>query len=524
MALGPRLDLRQSQSLVMTPQLQQAIKLLQMSNMEVSAFIEEQVEQNPLLEKEDPDGGMESAGGEADALTNSEASPEEGPMASTGDDPPEAPDSAELASSETLLEQDNAALDTDYENVWGAESASDGPAESPLDGPPDGGHWNIGGAREGLNGETYSVETMIAGETTLREHLLGQINVDLEDPIERIIAVQLVDSLDESGYLTANAEMIAEALGCNTEQVEHTIDKVQRFDPAGIFARDLAECLALQLRDLNRLDPAMEILLDNLVMLGKRDFAALRKLCAVSEEDFIDMVNEIKALNPKPAAVFDHVVAQPVTPDVFVRSDGSGGWIVELNNDTLPRVLVNSRYYATVSERATDKTDRQYLIDCYQSASWLVKSLQQRAQTILKVATELVHQQGAFFAMGVRHLRPLTLRDIAQEVGVHESTVSRVTNNKYIGTSRGIFEMKYFFTSALGQGTSGDVHSAEAIRDRIKSMIAEEAPNAVLSDDKIVEVLRRDGVEIARRTVAKYRESMRIPSSVQRRREKALQV
>ena len=518
MALGPRLDLRQTQSLVMTPQLQQAIKLLQMTNLEVTAFVEQQIEQNPLLEREDPEGGAETSDGEA--LANGEAPSDDGAVAETdGGDPPEAPDSADLTASETLLERDDAALDTDYENVWEAGSASDGPAGE----TPDGGQWNTGSTREAGDGEGYNLENMIADETTLRDHLLGQINVDLENPIERLIAAQLVESLDEAGYLNAEAAEIAESLGCGVEQVERTIEKVQRFDPPGIFARDLAECLALQLRDQNRLDPAMQALLDNLEMLGKREFAGLRKVCAVSDEDFVEMVNEIKALNPKPASVFDHVVAQPVVPDVFVRSDNKGGWVIELNSDTLPRVLVNSRYYATVSERATDKTDRQYLIDCYQSASWLVKSLQQRAQTILKVATELVHQQGAFFAMGVRHLRPLTLRDIAEEVGVHESTVSRVTNNKYIGTARGIFEMKYFFTSALGHGLNGDVHSAEAIRDRIKSMIAEEPPDGVLSDDKIVEVLKRDGVEIARRTVAKYRESMRIPSSVQRRREKALQ-
>ena len=313
-------------------------------------------------------------------------------------------------------------------------------------------------------------------------------------------------------------------MGCETQRVESTLERVKRFDPPGIFASHLAECLALQLHDRNRLDPAMEALLDNLDLLAKRDFNALRRACGVDTEDIADMIREIKALNPKPAAAFDHIVAQPVTPDVLVHRRKGFGWVVELNNDSLPRVLVNSRYYAVVREKTKRKQEQQYLIECLQSANWLIKSLQQRAETILKVATELVHMQEEFFNKGVQFLRPLTLRDVAQEVGVHESTVSRVTNGKYIGMWRGVYELKYFFTAAVGQTHTGEMHSAESVRHRIKDLIEAETADSVLSDDRIVEILSVDGVDIARRTVAKYRESMRIPSSIRRRRERSLQM
>jgi RNA polymerase sigma-54 factor len=305
-------------------------------------------------------------------------------------------------------------------------------------------------------------------------------------------------------------------------RVEATLMKVQSFDPPGIFARNLAECLALQLRDRNRLDPAIQALLDHLDLLAKRDFEALRRVCRVDADDMADMIAEIKALNPKPASAFDHIVAQPIVPDVFVRRREDGTWLVELNSEALPRVLVNTRYFATVNKHARSKAEKDYLVDRLNSANWLVKSLHQRAQTILKVATELVNQQEVFFTRGVQYLKPLTLRDVAEVIGVHESTVSRVTNNKYLGFSRGVYEMKFFFTSAIGQSAEGENLSAESIRYRIKALIDRETPDGVLSDDKIVDMLRRDGVEIARRTVAKYREAMHIPSSVQRRREKTL--
>ena len=522
MAIGPRLDLRQSQSLVMTPQLQQAIKLLQMSNLELTEYVDQELEQNPLLEREDAEGGLESDATGSDeredaagASDGAAAAPDDG----FGGDPVETPDSAEQANSETLLENDSAALDVEYDNVWDTRSASDG-GEGAIENRT---NWLTAGPR-GAGDDGPDLENVAAEAISLREYLRGQVNVDLDDPIDRMIAGHLIEALDDAGYLTVDLAGVAEIMGCRRNRVAETLERLKRLDPPGIFARDLSECLALQLRDRNRLDGPMQALVNNLDLLAKRDFRALRKSCGVDSEALAEMIRELKALNPKPATAFDHAVTQPVTADVTVRPGADGSWHVELNTDTLPRVLINSRYYAVVSKKARGKSEREYLIDCFHSANWLIKSLQQRAQTILKVAAELVHQQDDFFARGVQHLKPLTLRDIASEIGVHESTVSRVTNNTEIGVSRGVFAMKYFFTSAIGGRAGAESLSAESVRFRIKTLIGEEAPDRILSDDRIVDILGADGIDIARRTVAKYRESMRIPSSVQRRREKTLQL
>ncbi len=518
MALFPRLDLRQVQTLIMTPQLQQAIKLLQLSNLELSEYIERELEQNPLLEREDPEG--DNADSEPaqtrDESVGADFSDAQPGNSATADDGFDQPDSVELTGAEDITGNNDAALDTDYDNVWNSDSAADAAGDI----APDALYWQVSGGG-GFDESDVVLESTQAGEVTLRDHLVGQVNVDLDDPVDRMIALHLTDLLDDAGYIPMALADVAAALGCKPERMDITLEKVQRFDPPGIFARDLAECLSLQLQDLNRFDPAMQALVENLDLLAKRDFGALKKICGVEPDDLADMVNEIKALNPKPAQAFDHAVAQPVTPDVIVRRQ-AGGWAVELNPENLPRVLVNNRYYARVSKQTSGKDDKEYIDNLYQSANWLVKALHQRAQTILRVATELVKRQDKFLNQGVQHLKPLVLRDIAQVLNIHESTVSRVTNNKYMATPRGIFEMKYFFTFALGDGESGDIHSAEAIRFRIKAMIEKETPDAVLSDDKIVKILRNNGVDIARRTVAKYRESMRIPSSIQRRREKTL--
>jgi len=517
MAIGPRLDLRQSQTLVMTPQLQQAIKLLQMSSVELSEYIDQEIEQNPLLEREGGEGGLDAERADADR-SEDPVNPSETALADGfGDEFSAVPDSADHAVSESIGDSDRS-LDTDYENVYEPESASDG---APANGAGEGDslHWSATGAS--YNDELSGLGNIAAGEMSLREHLFGQINVDFNDPVDRMIAGNLIDLLDEAGWFDGDTDQVAQALACPVERVEETLARCQTLDPPGIFARGLAECLALQLRERNRLDPAMATLLENLDLLANREFSQLRRLCGVDNDDLLEMVAEIKALNPKPASDFDHEVAQPVIPDVFVRRDETG-WRVELNSDTMPRVLVNTHYHAIVRKHARSRDDKDYVADKFQSANWLVRALHQRAETILKVATEIVRQQEAFFDRGVEFLRPLTLRDVAETVGVHESTVSRVTANKYLGMSRGIYEMKYFFNSAIGRGDVGESKSAESIRFKIRSLIDRETPDTVLSDDRIVDILRDEGIDIARRTVAKYRDAMRIPSSVQRRREKSL--
>jgi RNA polymerase sigma-54 factor len=421
-------------------------------------------------------------------------------------------DVLDRSTAERLPDAADEPLDTDYENLYTGGAAWEGPGGEPA--------FSTRGSAGGGDDGDFSLEQRLSDSVTLRQHLTRQLSIAISDPADRAIGACLIDQLDDNGYLSADLDDLAGQLGCPTERLAAVLAILQGFEPTGIFARSLAECLALQLMERDRYDPAMQTLVENLDLLAHGEHARLRKLCGVDHEDLAEMIAEIKALDPRPALSFEGEVAQPVVPDVLMRPDRQGGWIVELNSETVPRVLVNSDYYTQVSARVRSKKEREYLAERLQSANWLVKALHQRATTILKVASEIVRQQDAFFRKGVEHMRPLTLRDIATEIEMHESTVSRVTSNKYIATPRGTFELKYFFTAAIA-GANGTAHSAEAVRHRIKVLIEAENSREILSDDTIVELLRRDGVDIARRTVAKYREAMRIPSSVQRRREKA---
>ncbi|HZU88851.1 MAG TPA: RNA polymerase factor sigma-54 [Stellaceae bacterium] len=485
MGFSQRLELRQSQTLVMTPQLQQAIKMLQLSNLELAEFIEAEIEQNPLLERQD-----RSAAPAAEPA-------EEGTSPPLGS--PDFPD--------TLAEA--------AEHWRAASGTEEGDGSIDLAGDPQA--W-----RSGNGAEWPGLDQTAARSRTLREHLAEQIGADLGDPGDRVIALHLLDLLDEAGYLRDAPAAVAETLGCGLARVEAVLARLQQFDPAGVFARDLRECLLLQLRERGRLDPPMEVLLDNLPLLAARNVAALCRLCHVEPEELARMIAAIKALDPRPGYAFDPPLAQPVVPDILMRVRPQGGWTIELNPETLPRVLVNHRYHKEISRTARNKTEKDYLSERFNAANWLVRSLHQRATTILKVAAEIVRQQDAFFRRGVQALRPLILRDVADAIGMHESTVSRVTANKYMATPRGLFELKYFFTSAIPASRGGDAHSAEAVRSRIRGLIDREPPEETLSDERIVELLQQEGIDIARRTVAKYREAMRIPSSVQRRREKLL--
>lgn len=509
MALTTKLELRQSQSLVMTPQLQQAIKLLQLSNLDLASFVEAELERNPLLEKADASGDGEGA----DVAAGDEAE-----LAGDGEDDAGEDEWSDLAAEwEGAGDGDAAAaFDTEVENIFPEAAEPQGGllADSGWAGQ------HIGAGQD--PDSDYNLEAFVAGEVGLHDHLREQLVLSISDPAQRLIGQYLIDMVDEAGYLRGDIAGVAERLSAPPELVEAVLGILQGFDPAGVFARDLKECLALQLKDRDRYDPAMQAFIANLDLLARRDFAALKLACGADDEDLADMIAEVKTLNPKPGLRFGHTPVQAVVPDVFVRQRPDGAWHVELNTDTLPKVLVNRAYYATVSKTARRPQDKTYLVDCLQTANWLVKSLDQRARTILKVAQEIVRQQDAFLTWGVQHLRPLNLKTVAEAIGMHESTVSRVTSNKYMATPRGIFELKYFFTSAIASAGNGEAHSSEAVRHRIKQLIDNEAPDRVLSDDKIVTILRGEGIDIARRTVAKYREGMRIASSVQRRREKSL--
>jgi RNA polymerase sigma-54 factor len=488
-----RLELRQAQTLIMTPQLQQAIKMLQLSNLELSQFVEGEIQQNPLLERREA-GIREIA-----------------PASATG--AAESPTPAPLA--ETIADD----FTPEAAAHWHAASGEEGDGSADL-----GGESRLWRGRNGSldGGDRPEIEHNLTRPRTLREHLLEQIGADLAEPGDRVVALHLLDLLDEAGYLHAGLDGVARLLDCETAHVETVLARLQQFEPAGVFARDLPECLALQLSERNRLDPAMEALLENLQLLADHKITALVRACRVDPADLADMIAEIKSLDPKPGLAFDPPLAQPVVPDILMRAQPDGGWLVELNGETLPRVLVNNRYYARIRATTRSKAEKDYLTERLHAANWLVKSLHQRATTILKVAAEIVRQQDAFFRHGVRSLKPLVLRDIADTIGMHESTVSRVTSNKYIATPRGLYELKYFFTSSIPASGGNGAHSAEAVRHRIRGLIDRESADGTLSDERIVELLQQDGVEIARRTVAKYREAMRIPSSVQRRREKLL--
>jgi RNA polymerase sigma-54 factor len=502
MALTQRLQLRQSQALVMTPQLMQAIKLLQLSNLDLTAYVDAELERNPLLDRDAEDEGAPN--GANGAATSAEPGAGEAQGVNGHD-----------------LEPQRSAGEPQADRSLDDTSVDDAEPGRPrsAEGPAGYSEW-AGVGPGGRDDGDYNLEAYVSAETTLADWLREQLTLAIIDPVQRMIGQYLIDLVDEAGYLAGDLAAAAEKLGTSTAELEAVLGILQSFDPPGVCARDLAECLAIQLKERDRFDPAMQALVGRLDLLARRDVAGLKKVCGVGDEDLIDMIGEIRRLNPKPGLAFGSAVVQPIVPDVFVRPGPDGGWIVELNSDTLPKVLINQSYYSEVSATARRDTDKSYLAECLQNATWLVRALDQRARTILKVSNEIVRQQDGFFARGVEYLRPLNLKTVAEAIGMHESTVSRVTANKYMATSRGIFELKYFFTSAIAAAHGGEAHSAEAVRHRIKQLIDAEPAADVLSDDTIVDKLREAGIDIARRTVAKYREAMRIPSSVQRRREK----
>lgn len=493
MALAAKLQMRQSQALVMTPQLMQSIRLLQFTHAELERFVDEEIERNPLLERV----------AEPDVALADEAQP--------------------VSESSDWLEPDlewsaqdiSAKLDTSLENVF-----PDDPGDSDRLGPDLAAQWKSNAAGSMPAGEGFDLDNIAASAITLRQHVAEQIAFGFADPADAMIATELADTLDEAGYMRGDMNEIANRLGARRAAVERVLRVCQTFDPAGLFARSLAECLALQLQERNRCDPAMRTLIGHLELLARRDFQSLRRICGVDDEDLLDMLAEIRSLDPKPGMAFSSGTADTIVADVLVRAAADGSWAIELNPETLPKVLVDQTYFARVSAHAKSPSDREFLAECFQSANWLTRSLDQRAKTIMKVSAEIVRQQDAFLVHGVRHLRPLNLRTVADAIGMHESTVSRVTSNKYMLTPRGVFELRYFFTASIASAEGGDAHSSEAVRHRIRGLIDGERFADVLSDDAIVDILRKSGVDIARRTVAKYREGMNIPSSVKRRREK----
>jgi RNA polymerase sigma-54 factor len=521
MAISAKLEMKQGQSLVMTPQLLQAIKLLQLSHLDLQSFVEAELERNPLLERPEDDDGPFAAAGEPREASGEAFGEASGDMA--GDSSGDGRDDwygEELSVSREAIESD---LGTRMDNVFQDEAPIAARAQTSAEAmlPV------LGGGAAGGSGGSLSFDDDLPGfeesltvEDSLHEHLARQLDVAVTDPVARLIGRNIIDAIDDNGYLAEPLAEMAERLGVRLARLEALLALIQGFDPSGVGARDLAECLAIQLREQDRLDPAMAALVANLPLLAKRDFTQLKRLCGVDDEDIAEMAAEIRRLDPKPGRAFGGGAAETVIPDVIIRAAPDGSWLVDLNPDTLPRVLINQTYHARVTASARNDTEKAFIADCLQTANWLTRSLEQRARTILKVASEIVRQQDAFFAYGVEFLRPLNLRAVADAIGMHESTVSRVTSNKYLTSPRGVFELKYFFTASIAATGHGQAHSAEAVRHRIKTLIETETAADVLSDDAIVSRLREQGVDIARRTVAKYREALGIASSMDRKREK----
>ncbi len=483
MRIGPSLILASRQTLAMTPQLQQAIKLLQFSHLELAAYIQQELEKNPLL---------------------AEGAADDGPIAEPDAPIPDAPSDT----AETLAAAAPALAEADER--WTREHADRG---------GDGAASRVGQRDDAPSALDFVSER----PRSLAVHVLEQIELMFADAAERRIALKLAEGLDEAGYCRLDAPAVADACGVGLDRIEAVWTRLRQIEPSGLFSRTVAECLGAQLAERNRLDPAMQALLDNLDLVAAGELGQLRRRCGVDDEDLREMLSELRTLDPRPGQAFDFEPIQPVQPDLFLRAakdadTGEEGWHIELNTGALPKVLVDRHYHATLMKGARAKPDRDFVAERFQSANWLVKTLEQRATTILKVAREIVRQQDGFFRHGVSALRPLVLRDIAIATELHESTVSRVTSNKYIATPRGIFELKYFFTSSLPARTPGAVVSSESVRSRIRHLVGGESAGAPLSDDRIVDLLKGEGIEIARRTVAKYREAMRIPSSAERRR------
>lgn len=496
--LSPSLRQGLSQSLVMTPQLVQAIKLLQMSHLELSTHVDEELEQNPLLERE---GDGENSSDEIDLASELPAQDRE---------------TQELTEMKTDLD---GPPDSDYSNLYqdDNEAALIPSQETPYDRAIEGPSLTSGSASNDM-----AFDATLAGTTSLRQRMEDQVFLMTMDTVQRALCQYLISQLDGAGYLQIDEAQICEQFSIGEDTLDAALALIHACEPSGIGARNLKECLSLQLKDNGDLDQEMQILLENLELLASRSFVLLKNLTGLTEAELGAKLSLIRKLNPKPGEMFDTLEPESLVPDVLIKPGATeeinGGWHVELNSEVLPRLLVNEQYYQTVSKHAKDD-EKSFLNNSLQAASGLVKALDQRARSILKVATEIVRMQDAFFAHGIEHLKPMTLKQVAEAIDLHESTVSRVTTNKYVSTPRGIFEMKFFFSSSIA-GTNGEAHSGEAVRHRIRQLIDQESPKTILSDDALVEKLKTSGIDIARRTVAKYREALGIPSSVARRREK----
>lgn len=481
--VAPKLEIRQKQSLTITPFLQQAIKILHMNKNEVSNVILDNIQSNPLLEGEvEPD--------------KTEASDEN----TTVED--EALDSLEAIKQDGILDQ---ALDADYENNYDSNNIWDQSTNK----------------NNNFTVKENALEETISELPSLLAEIQKQIPWLCKTSNQQAIAKSLLSYLDKSGWLDNTYLELRQLLNCSSEELESVVDMLQLCEPTGVFARNLKDCLKIQLKNHKLWSKKFALVLDNLDLIAIKNWKKLQKLCNCNEEELKTFIHTIRSCNPKPASGYEHHITQVVTPDVTVKRHKSGAWQVELDNSSIPPVMVNKEYYKSLKETQLQKEEKRYLYDKWQEANWLLKAITQRHSTLLKVSHAIVKRQQPFFEKGIMHLYPMVLRDIADDVGMHESTVSRITTGKYMYCTRGVLELKFFFTATLS-GTTGQSHSAESVRHLIKTVIDKENDDNILSDETIAQQLKVKGFQIARRTVAKYRDTLGIPGSAVRKRHSVI--
>ncbi len=520
MAIELKQQLRMSQQLVMTPQLQQAIKLLQLNQLELVGLVEQELQENPVLEEAAPDEQVDAEGADPEIDAAGEQAQAESESSDSGAETADevSADPGELEIAADLASEDlSRADDSEQSDPSDAEKIADIEWENYLESNPQTGlETRVAGGDD----ERPSLEQTISSRTTLTDHLEGQVGVSDFDDEETEIGHWIIGNLDERGYLCSTIEEIAKQCGCDVERVEATLVKVQRLDPPGVAARDLRECLLAQLRVLRIRDGlAFDIVDQHLDLLQKRDFRGLARVTGASPEEVAAANRVIASLEPRPARDFGGDEPVYITPDIYVHKIGDDFHVL-LNEDGLPKLKISNVYRDVLQHQRGESSDakdtRNYVQDKLRSAQWLIKSIHQRQRTIVKVMQSIIQHQREFFERGVAYLKPLNLRDVADDIGMHESTVSRVTTNKYAHTPQGIFELKYFFNSSINR-VDGDAIASESVKEKIRKIITSEDPKRPLSDQRIAEMLKARNIDIARRTVTKYRESMNILSSTKRR-------
>jgi len=476
MQISQNLKLKQSQSLVMTPQLQQAIKLLQLTNLELCDLVSKELEDNPFLEDNKLDEEQKD-GFEKENKTNN---------------------LQEDFSSNDKIESEIKS-DT-YENCWDMELSTNNKSQN----------------YETIDPGSVAEQT-VSEEVTLKSILREQALLEFDQDDEKFISQVLIDYIDPSGWMTKGLSEISEIVGCDENKVQLIIDRMKAFEPSGVFAQNLKECLEIQLKAKNQFDEGIRILLNNFDLLASGDLKSICKICNFSKKDISEKLSIIKKLNPKPGSLYSTSENNIFHPDVIVKFKNEE-WEVELNQSTLPKIVVNEDYINQLSNLNCNQGDKKFINESIGSAKWLIKAIEQRNITTLKISSEIVQQQKDFFEKGLSFLKPMILKDVAKKIGMHESTVSRVTSSKLMLTPRGIFDMKHFFSASINSTEKGESYSAASVRETLKNLISSEPLNQPFSDEIIVSKLQKEGINLARRTVAKYRELMSIPSSAERRR------